>query len=217
MKSTDTSSATESLTSHNDDRKTTARAARYMVIYPFVYVLCTLPLASGRAAAMAGRDVPYAYYCLAGAAITSNGWLDVILYAFTRRSLVFNSQPDQVDAGDLGTFGVGIYPHTKEWGTRTTIEGGVLSKAKPRNRDREHARKISSRSGSMDDLFAHRVHGHIATKNTVKVESTQVNDSSDVTIGMKDLRSPRDARTPNKDNDADSWFESGSHKSRFSN
>lgn len=35
------------------------RAAKYMVIYPVVYVVCTLPLAGGRMAGMTGIVVPY--------------------------------------------------------------------------------------------------------------------------------------------------------------
>lgn len=35
------------------------RAAKYMVIYPVVYVVCTLPLAGGRMAGMTGMVVPY--------------------------------------------------------------------------------------------------------------------------------------------------------------
>lgn len=41
-----------------------------MIFYPVIYTVCTLPLAAGRMAAMTGVDVSYAYYCLAGAAIT---------------------------------------------------------------------------------------------------------------------------------------------------
>jgi hypothetical protein len=59
-----------------------------MIIFPVVYVCCTLPLAAGRMAAMTGMVIPYWWYCVAGAAITSNGWLDVMLYVMTRRVLV---------------------------------------------------------------------------------------------------------------------------------
>jgi hypothetical protein len=59
-----------------------------MIIFPVVYVCCTLPLAAGRMAAMTGMMIPYWWFCVAGAAITSNGWLDVLLYVMTRRVLV---------------------------------------------------------------------------------------------------------------------------------
>ena len=35
------------------------RAAKYMIIYPVVYVVCTLPLAGGRMASMTGMKIPY--------------------------------------------------------------------------------------------------------------------------------------------------------------
>ncbi|KAK3686122.1 G protein-coupled glucose receptor regulating Gpa2-domain-containing protein [Podospora appendiculata] len=59
------------------------------LLYPLLHTLCTAPLAAGRIASMAGNDVPLAYFCLAGAMIASAGWLDVVLYASTRRGLVF--------------------------------------------------------------------------------------------------------------------------------
>lgn len=74
--------------STNSDPATLKRASKYMIIFPVVYVCCTLPLAAGRMAAMTGMVIPYWWYCVAGAAITSNGWLDVILYVMTRRVLV---------------------------------------------------------------------------------------------------------------------------------
>ena len=74
--------------STNSDPATLKRASKYMIIFPVVYVCCTLPLAAGRMAAMTGMVIPYWWYCVAGAAITSNGWLDVLLYVMTRRVLV---------------------------------------------------------------------------------------------------------------------------------
>jgi hypothetical protein len=67
--------------------RTINRAARYMIIYPTVYVLCILPLAAGRMVAMTHHVIPYWYYCTAGAAITSCGWLDVVMYATSNRLL----------------------------------------------------------------------------------------------------------------------------------
>lgn len=74
-----------------------------MAVYPAVYVVCTLPLASARMAAMAGRDVSLTHLVVAGAMITSNGWLDVILYALTRKILIFSDDPPPEDCG-IGTF-----------------------------------------------------------------------------------------------------------------
>jgi hypothetical protein len=59
-----------------------------MVLYPIIYVILTLPLAAGRMAAMAGRKLPITYYCVAGALLTSCGWLDTLLYTLTRRVFI---------------------------------------------------------------------------------------------------------------------------------
>ncbi|KAF2096893.1 hypothetical protein NA57DRAFT_21095, partial [Rhizodiscina lignyota] len=77
--------------------------AMLMAVYPAVYVVCTLPLASARTAAMAGRDVSLAHLVVAGAMITSNGWLDVLLYAMTRKILIFSDDPPTEDCG-IATF-----------------------------------------------------------------------------------------------------------------
>jgi hypothetical protein len=68
-----------------------AKAARYMVVYPFAYVALTLPLAAGRVAAMTGKNVPLVYLAVAGTMMASCGVIDVILYISTRKALVRSS------------------------------------------------------------------------------------------------------------------------------
>ena len=57
---------------------------------------------------MAGDEVTFAELCIAGAMITSNGWLDVLLYSLTRRALLFRpagGMPDShASRGALDTF-----------------------------------------------------------------------------------------------------------------
>lgn len=72
-------------------RQRIAKAARYMVVYPFAYVTLTLPLAAGRVAAMTGKDVPLVYLVVAGTMMASCGFVDVILYISTRKALVKSS------------------------------------------------------------------------------------------------------------------------------
>ncbi|CAI6336075.1 unnamed protein product [Periconia digitata] len=73
--------------------------ANLMISYPVIYVVCTLPLASARMAAMGGNPPSHARLCLAGLMITSNGWLDVLLYTLTRRIMVFSDEPPPDDDG----------------------------------------------------------------------------------------------------------------------
>ena len=157
------------------DTRDANRASRYMIIYPIIYVVCTLPLAAGRMAAMTGHTTPYWYLCLAGSAITSCGWLDVVLYAFTRRVLIFSDKPPPVDELGLDTFGV--YRSPQEFYMRTVIEGGVLVDPTISTR-RRHSREeqllgdnCSGSGAGMDDTFELAVPDAITTKRTVRVTS----------------------------------------------
>ena len=66
------------------------RAARLMVLYPFFYIVLTLPLSAGRMWSMAhhGQELPDAYQCVAGALIASSGFVDALLYTLTRKTLL---------------------------------------------------------------------------------------------------------------------------------
>lgn len=72
------------------------RAAKLMVLYPFFYIILTLPLSAGRMWSMAhgGANLPVWYACLAGTLISSCGLVDTLLYALTRRKLLSSSSPD---------------------------------------------------------------------------------------------------------------------------
>ncbi|KIW07746.1 uncharacterized protein PV09_01676 [Verruconis gallopava] len=97
-------------------------AAKLMVAYPIIYVLCTLPLATLRMYQESAdeRVVSASWFCLAGAMITSNGWLDVILYCVTRRIMLFSDEPPNSDNG-IESFGT---PWVKRdvYGTETKCE-----------------------------------------------------------------------------------------------
>lgn len=95
------------------------------LLYPVIYVTCTLPLALGRIAHMAGADVPMGYFCFAGAAIASNGWCDALLFGTTRHAIIFGSK-DGIDNDDTGleTFAFMRTPAGKRFGNTIWIQGG---------------------------------------------------------------------------------------------
>jgi hypothetical protein len=96
-------------------------AAKLMIAYPIIYVVCTLPLATLRMYSMANPDVKISggWFCFAGAMITSNGWMDVLLYTMTRRITLFSDEPPVTDNGIESFF----VPWKKDnFGTETTCE-----------------------------------------------------------------------------------------------
>jgi hypothetical protein len=100
---------------------TVVGAMPLMILYPFIYIVCTAPLATGRIASLAGRDISLGYFCVAGSMIACNGWLDVLLYTSTRADIVFTAYPPTEDIG-LDTFAFMGKGH--KFGTITTVEAG---------------------------------------------------------------------------------------------
>jgi hypothetical protein len=90
-----------------------------MVLYPFIYTVCTMPLAAGRLATMAGVNVSSTYFCVAGAMIASNGFLDAIIYGTTRRGILMGEIT--AEAVGIETFVFGVRGLGTGLGTVTTI------------------------------------------------------------------------------------------------
>lgn len=93
------------------------------LLYPIIYVCCTMPLAAGRVASMAGSTPSLAYFCFAAAMIASNGWLDVLLYATTRRSIVFSDDLAAQETG-IETFTFMRTPN-RRFGNVVFVAGGA--------------------------------------------------------------------------------------------
>jgi hypothetical protein len=162
-----------------------------MILYPSIYTLCTIPLAAGRLASMSGIEISLTYFCVAGSMITSNGWLDVVLYGLTRRGIVFNGDPAGEDLGVetfiFGSRGIG----GKNMGTVTTIKAmNALGDPERRSsneggnqqRSRNRGGRIRLSSGdSTENLYsAGRTGlGGIKTETTVQVSVTMHRDPVD--------------------------------------
>ena len=144
-------------------------AAIYMILYPIVYVIVTLPLAAGRIASLAGNTPSPTYLLIGGSFMTSAGWIDCLLYLLTRR--VFLATPS----------------HTVIEGGRSQRSG---SKSGPSRKDCDielssdsRYREIPSRAGSTDHII-HDVEALEITPNhgVVKVEEVaKYMDSESVT------------------------------------
>ncbi|KAH6607272.1 g- coupled receptor [Trichoderma cornu-damae] len=95
------------------------------LIYPVIYVTCTLPLATERVASMAGANVPLAFFCFAGALISLNGFFDCLLFGTTRHSIIFASKYD-LDAADTGVKTIAFLqtPKARRYGNMVWIQGG---------------------------------------------------------------------------------------------
>lgn len=95
------------------------------LIYPVIYVMCTLPLATERVASMAGANIPLGYFCFAGALVSLNGFFDCILFGTTRHSIIFASKYD-LDSADTGVGTIAFLqtPKARRYGNMVWVQGG---------------------------------------------------------------------------------------------
>jgi hypothetical protein len=145
-----------------DEAKRVKSISNLMVVYPLVYVVCTIPLASARMAAMTGSPPSLARLCLSGAMITSNGWLDVLLYTLTRRIMIFSDDPPP-DNNGFETFSTFWTAPPRRFGGECTV-----SALNVRSRGFSRA-TLPSAGESTDDLCT-----SMSTKNIKLVTTTEV-------------------------------------------
>jgi hypothetical protein len=188
-------------------------AARLMIIYPIIYVICTLPLATLRMISMASSTMPsFGWFCFAGAMITSNGWLDVFLYSMTRRIMLFSDEPPP-DNG-IETFSMPFSGQTSNrFGNNTVCEytgegnGKRRGSLMPvrwigRHNDIELGKSSAavSMNNSTSQLFSYSGHSPALSQNSPKLPqdfsiavktSTTVEVKSELITEVEDVKEVR--------------------------
>lgn len=161
---------------HTSNTAVRARsAAKLIIAYPIVYVVCTLPLVKARLTSIANEYVSFTELTIAAAFITSNGWLDVLLYCITRRSLIFGHDLSDEKMRGLDTFR--IRPD-QEFGTTTVIESTAQHHERSRSRStqfrssrRQKSGRSSPRHGSTEELVLPVALGDVKAETTVVVQT----------------------------------------------
>ncbi|KAK6227347.1 integral membrane protein [Colletotrichum tabaci] len=110
------------------DSKTEVHKRILFLLYPLVFLLCTAPLALGRLLSSGGVKLSPEYLIFAGAMITSNGWLDVLIFSTTRSGILFDAPVDEENLG-LDTFS--FTPMGHQYGHRVWIQGGPPKESSP--------------------------------------------------------------------------------------
>lgn len=96
------------------------RVVVYMVIYPLVYLVMSLPLAAGRMASLRGNSPSKTYFGVAGCLMALSGSMDVAVYTLTRRHLLIDTEHSTTDHN---------YDNTdSQWQTNITTNVGSRSR-----------------------------------------------------------------------------------------
>lgn len=120
------------------------RVVIYMVVYPLVYLVLSLPLAAGRMATARGYPPSKTYFGVAGCLMAMSGFFDVTVYTLTRRHLLLDTEHSTTDRNYDGT--------DSQWQTNISTAGG----SKPR-KFRSRGARLGSRfqkSGNHVDVKA---------------------------------------------------------------
>ncbi|KAJ5907368.1 hypothetical protein N7495_000050 [Penicillium taxi] len=134
------------------------RVVIYMVIYPLVYLVLSLPLAAGRMASAGGDSPSKTYFGIAGCLMAFSGIMDVAVYTLTRRHLLTDTERSTTDHS---------YENNtdSQWQTQiTTTANGIRSSRRPRRKGffssrtrrniAEEDGEISPFEASTDDIVA---------------------------------------------------------------
>ena len=166
-----------------------------MVVYPVVYVVCTIPLASARMASMNGNPPSYGRLCLCGIMITSNGWLDVLLYTMTRRIMIFSDVPPADDKA-IDTFLTFWERPQARFGATTIIEAHNEQSASKRRAQKGRNGKelvmLQTDNESSDKLYDNQKDIKLVTTTQVVNEAAKQEDLDELGVDAKRNR----ARTP---------------------
>lgn len=121
---------------------------------------------------MAGEYVSFTELTIAAAMITSNGWLDVLLYTFTRRSLIFGRDLGDDKMRALDTFRM---RPDQEFGTTTIIESTAQHdrsrSTQLRSSRKQKPGRTSPRHGSTEELVMPATLGDVKAETTVIVQT----------------------------------------------
>lgn len=101
--------------SYTESLKRLNRVVSYMVMYPIVYIVLTLPLSAGRMASVSGQSPSITYFCVAGALMTLSGFCDCLQYTLTRKSIVLETE--------TGTKGNDGYHDISKSGRKKSMNG----------------------------------------------------------------------------------------------
>ncbi|KAL1305384.1 hypothetical protein AAFC00_002277 [Neodothiora populina] len=208
-------------------------AARLMVLYPFFYIILTLPLSAGRMWSMAhkGTELPNTYQCVAGALLSSSGFVDAALYTLTRKTLLAGGLSKPIhshrhhingkESSKSGEVSLSDLPGGITQTRTVTVTGHVLKfpmddeeDHRGRNVDKtvyhNFERSSHSPTGSLDPII-----GTVANTVSEKTHDKGVKFASDVRVTATSLDDVSDDDNSTKSINAHKTSPSGDNRTEY--
>ncbi|KMU91569.1 hypothetical protein CIHG_09379 [Coccidioides immitis H538.4] len=181
-------------------RKMSHRTFIFFVVglWGFCLLLVLTPTAMhGRKTfAPSGAWLSVVYFCVAGALIASSGFVDVVMYAMTRRALIVDSQPSNIDR----TYASARHQQNHNHIATVTAENRA-SRALSRRSYQHHRRRDTERThrrGSADNIIQEQPDlemlgfgmGKVYQKTTIEITSEPLDAREDVSTGTASSTGP---------------------------
>ncbi|KAK2025697.1 integral membrane protein [Colletotrichum zoysiae] len=109
------------ISTRTDKKRLDVKTRVIFLMYPLIFLLCTAPLALSHMLQSGRVNPPKAHLVLAGVMISSNGWLDVLVFSLTRGGILFDAPVGEQNVG-LDTFM--LTSRGQQYGYRVWVHGG---------------------------------------------------------------------------------------------
>ena len=128
------------------------RVVVYMVIYPFVYLVLSLPLAAGRMYTATNPPLSKVYFSVAGSLMAFSGFVDSAVYTFTRRQIVLEADTERSDP--MYAYGNSMYQtHISTTQAKESKKGFRVGSRLRRTLGTNHGTADRDREGSTEDIM----------------------------------------------------------------
>ena len=123
-----------------------------MVIYPFVYLVLSLPLAAGRMYTATNPPLSKVYFSVAGSLMAFSGFVDSAVYTFTRRQIVLEADTERSDP--MYAYGNSMYQtHISTTQAKESKKGFRVGSRLRRTLGTNHGTADRDREGSTEDIM----------------------------------------------------------------
>ncbi|KAL3473821.1 G protein-coupled glucose receptor regulating Gpa2-domain-containing protein [Aspergillus californicus] len=158
---------------HQESLKRLNRVVIYMVLYPFCYLVLSLPLAAGRMSSARHVVPSRVYFAVAGSLMAVSGLVDAVVYTLTRRQLLVDTELSASD-GPYAYPGSQAYQtnisttgETKRGRVGTRLRKGLQTLNETMNDDRDDSQESIVRKDEWE--MRNLGHGQVYQETTIEI------------------------------------------------
>lgn len=152
------------------------RVVIYMLIYPLVYLVLSLPLAAGRMASEGKTFPSLNYFAVAGSLMAFSGFMDVLVYTLTRKHLLLETDLSVTDPHSAHNPNVEANDDPYQTGTRISITAGKGINANTTTTETDGKKGLAIASRIRHGFSRYPRENSSSTEDFVRIRDTELAD-----------------------------------------